>query len=164
MDGFLDTLIITVVASVAGGLLAMRIQARMDRAFQAPSSLEDAVPIVYPRSGVLLVAAFVLRSAWSGVPVLLVPVLLTAVFDWHPLVALVPVVAFASLIPIGVALMFLLRCVQCGKRLLAQEVSAPPFADEYPGLNAYGATVMRITKERRCRCMYCGQQYLIRRA
>ena len=163
MEGSALSLAVAFIVSVVAGLIAVGIGQRMDRAHQAPPAADESWPIVHPNSTLLLTAAYLALSVWVFVPSMVIVLLVDLAFNLPPAFVIVPLVAFVATLPMGLLLALFLRCTTCRKRLLVQEISSPPFLDS-DGRGDGHATYVRIATERRCRCMYCGQQYLIRRA
>ncbi len=161
MEGSALGLAIAFITSVAAGLIAIGIGRRMDAAFQAPPAAGESWPIVHPNSTLLLVAAYLAVAVYVFVPLMVIVLLAELAFSLPPAFVIVPFVAFVATLPMSLLLVLFLRCARCRKRLLVQEISTPPFLAEHSSFDAHTAIYARIRTERRCRCMYCGQEHMI---
>jgi hypothetical protein len=161
MEGTAQGLAIAFIVSLAAGLIAIAIGRRMDAAHETPPPADGSWPIVHPNSTLLVIAAYLAVAIYVFVPLMVTVLLAELAFSLPPAFVIAPLFAFAATLPVGLLLALTLRCVACRKRLLVQEMSSPPFPTGHHGLEAHTAIYARIRTERRCRCMYCGQEHLV---
>jgi hypothetical protein len=161
MNEFLSSFIVVFIGSTVATVLAAWVVTRLDRAFRPPTPRSEAAAAQYSRPMRLRVAAYLVHAVWVGILAMVLLVFAAAV----DLVSLAVGLGLLVSVGLGTVLYFCLvltlRCDACGRRVLVQAISNPPYAERWHSLNPWGSVVTRIVFQGRFRCMYCGQEYLV---
>ena len=153
MDAFWLTLALTAVVGV--------IIAWVDSRFTHPAARLSEATRTYPQRSLLRFASFCAIAVWAAILVFFVCFL--AMWVGSKVFAAFLLPAFAILL--GAALAYLLsaipiKCIGCGKRLLAQTTSKPAHSEQVLGMQGWVVIVLRVAALKQFKCMFCGQSYV----
>jgi len=161
----MKTILITIVATVVGSLIAHALSARQERAFQPPPARDAAALEPCAHSVLIRASAYLVLTAWACIYILVPGTVIWALATgarYVPVYMLVVLGALIVVIPVYLLLALWLRCRHCGRRFLIQTIRRPPYGEPSRNTSAWERLIVRIAFHDRFRCMYCGQSYSVR--
>ena len=153
------------LASLIGGVLATAIVALIDRYVPVPAQSFLAEPPVYfPRPFRLRAVSFLVVAVWLSLIVFVVCLIVGLSSVRSGALIFGSFGAFVALAFAYLVLAFTLRCPKCQKHVTIQWGSEPPYGERVLGMDGWASVIAQVVLQRRFRCMYCGQQFLVARS
>jgi len=152
---------------VAGGALFASIAAFLVAAFgdsrvDVARTFADAPAEPFPRPRLLRFTALGFRFTYFAMMVTVpLVLLLVAIGIRSGLVLAALTIATIGTIALVLGLSAIIRCPKCTKRAIMNAGLHVAFAEPLEGLSPWGSVVKRIARERRFRCMHCGQRFTV---